>query len=116
MDDPAIRSWSIQLHKGLAELCILACLQEGEVYGYQILQTLAAIPGLEVGESTVYPILSRAARTGLVITESRPSESGPPRRYYRLTPKGRARLREMAEHWKGIVDSANALIFNKKSR
>ena len=97
-----MRSWVAQTRKGLIELCVLAALREGEAYGYEILQKLAQVDSLAVSESTLYPILARLAEDALVKVRTAPSPAGPPRRYYRLTPTGQTRLREMFAYWKEI--------------
>jgi PadR family transcriptional regulator PadR len=96
----AVRSWAAQMRKGLIELCVMAALKGGEAYGYQILQRLGRAEALTISESAVYPILARLAAEGMVKVRVGPSPSGPPRRYYRLTAQGEARLTEMAEQWR----------------
>lgn len=105
-----MQSWAAQLRKGLVELCVLSILREGEAYGYEILQRLARTDGLAAGESSVYPILARLTEDGSVKVRAAPSPSGPPRRYYRLTPTGQARLREMTAHWRMIARSLDVLL------
>jgi len=105
-----MRAWIAQVRKGLVELCIMAALRKGEAYGYELLQALGNAEGLAITESTVYPILSRLTREGCVRVRAAPSPAGPPRRYYRLTPLGLARLRQMEEYWKDIEESTNSLI------
>jgi len=105
-----MQSWLTQLRKGLVELCVLAVLEDGEAYGYQILQRLASDEGLAVTESTVYPILARLARVGSLTSRSAPSPSGPPRHYYRLTALGRSRFREMKDQWRQINAAVDALL------
>ena len=61
-----METWIAQTRKGLIELCVLATLKDAEAYGYQILQRLAAADCLAIGESTVYPILARLAKDGMV--------------------------------------------------
>ena len=105
-----MRVWVVQLRKGLVELCVMAALRQGEAYGYELLQKLANAEGLAVTESTVYPVLSRLTSDGYVRVRAAPSPAGPPRRYYRLTPLGVARLREMEGYWEEIQQSINALL------
>jgi len=104
-----MRAWVAQLRKGLIEFCVMGVLADDEAYGYEILQRLGAIEALAVTESTVYPILARLAREALVSVRTAPSPAGPPRRYYRLTPAGRQRLREMAEYWKALTAAVDDL-------
>jgi len=110
-----MRSWVSQLRKGLVELSIMAALKDGEAYGYQILQRLAEQDELATTESTVYPILARLAQEEMVKVRAAPSPAGPPRRYYRLTALGRARLREMNTYWRGIVAAVDGLLQERKS-
>lgn len=103
------RAWVSQLRKGLVELLVLAALQRQEAYGYQLLQRLASVEGLALTESTLYPVLARLAEEKLVAVRQEPSPSGPPRRYYRLTPSGRARLNDMLAHWRQVNTSIESL-------
>jgi PadR family transcriptional regulator, regulatory protein PadR len=99
-ETPAVRGWAAQMRKGLIELCVMAVLREGEAYGYQILQRLSRAEALTISESAVYPILARLAADDMVKVRVGPSPAGPPRRYYRLTRAGEARLAEMAGYWR----------------
>lgn len=105
-----MREWVAQLRKGLIELAVLGALRGEEAYGYQLVQRLNAVNGLAITESTVYPILARLSHDGLVQVRAAPSPTGPPRRYYRLTPLGQARLREMSNHWDHIQSALNGLL------
>lgn len=102
-------TWTIQLRKGLAELILLKVLDMGEAYGYEIMQRLKVVSLLSLGESTVYPLLGRLTEEGYLLVRSTPSPSGPPRRYYRLTPKGRSRLHAMTSYWESLNASINEL-------
>ena len=104
-----IRTWITQLRKGVAELCVLACLDGGEAYGYELMRRMKQYPGISITEGTLYPILNRAAELGHVALEHRPSTCGPPRRYYRLTDSGRERLAAMREAWREFSASINLL-------
>ena len=107
--DNADRTWVSQLRKGLVELLVLAALKRQELYGYQLLQKLAALDGLALTESTLYPVLARLAADRLVAVRQIPSPAGPPRRYDRLTPAGAKRLEEMLAHWRQVNASIDAL-------
>jgi PadR family transcriptional regulator PadR len=106
-----VDQWSTQLRKGLAELCVLAAVHRlGETYGYQLVQFLAEHDGLALTESTVYPLLARLAREGQLSVSSRSSPSGPPRRYYRMTPAGERSLKTMFQHWMAVGESIQRII------
>ena len=86
------------LRKGVLEFCLLALLREGEWYGLDIARRLSE-QGLLAGEGTVYPLLSRLRRAGLVTTEWSESDAGRPRRYYTLTDLGRENLKAFSAVW-----------------
>lgn len=97
-----------QLRRGVLEFCVLALLRDGERYAFELVSTLAQADGMVTSEGTLYPLLSRIRRDGVVETEWRESASGPPRRYYRLTPAGHAALSAFTHEWtrfRGSVDS-----------
>ncbi len=88
-----------QMRKGALEYCVLALLRHGEQYGFELVRALGGVDGLVISEGTIYPLLSRLRRDGLVETTWRESETGPPRRYYRLTDSGERALDAFAEEW-----------------
>ena len=67
-------------------------------YGYSLRQILSR-SGLQVEEGTLYPLLSKMRREGTVDYEWHESDAGPPRKYYKLTPKGKVQLDELNEYW-----------------
>jgi PadR family transcriptional regulator PadR len=91
--------WEVQLRKGSLELAILAALWNGRLYGLEILRELENKSDLIVVEGTVYPLLNRLRALALVESEWVESDSGHPRKYYRLTPAGRKRALEMTRIW-----------------
>ena len=105
-----MQGWTTQLRKGLVELCVMHLLDRSEAYGYQVLQQLNAATGLELTESTLYPVLARLARDGLVKAREAPSPSGPTRRYYRLTAAGKSRLTDLTSQWIGVRDAVDHLL------
>lgn len=102
--------WETQLRKGVVELAVLATIARGETYGYQIVEGLRRLDGLELTESTVYPVLTRLAREGSLAVRSEASPAGPTRRYFRLTDDGRARLRHLADGWRRVSSSLSHLL------
>lgn len=99
-----------QLRRGVLELAILALLGRGHMYGGQIIDNLSARAGIDSGAGTVYPLLSRLSSGGSVDTFWEESPSGPPRKYYRLTGKGRKQLVEQARTWTQLVESMTELM------
>jgi PadR family transcriptional regulator PadR len=110
MEASGLDAWITQLRRGLIELCVLAALSDDEAYGYQIVERLNAIEGLQVTESTIYPVLARLARDRCLLTRTASSPHGPARRYYRLADAGRRRLDEMTAHWRTMQQSVNQLL------
>lgn len=103
--------WSTQLRKGLAELCVLAAVNRlGEAYGYQLVQFLNDHDGLQLTESTVYPLLARLAREKQLSVTAMPSPSGPPRRYYKITALGQRSLDSMLGHWSTVGTSIQKIV------
>lgn len=94
-----------QLKKGLLEACVLADLARHDSYGYLLLKDLAPI--VEISESTLYPILRRLENNTCLITYTKEFD-GRLRKYYSITPTGRARLREFRE---GISELAKIYDF-----
>jgi PadR family transcriptional regulator PadR len=105
----AVRDTAIsQLRRGVLEFCVLALLRDTERYGFELVRALAEAEGLVTTEGTLYPLLGRLRREGVVETTWRESPSGPPRRYYRLTPAGLRALGAFVAEWtrfRATVDS-----------
>ena len=98
-----------QLRRGVADRCVLALLRRQEGYGFDLAKTLSEAH-LMAGEGTIYPLLSRLRREGLVETIWRESPEGPPRRYYRLTPAGMASLKQFRQEWRRFTQSVDAFL------
>ncbi|MDI3560521.1 PadR family transcriptional regulator [Bradyrhizobium sp. Arg816] len=98
----------IQLKKGALELCVLALLACRESYAYEIASTLATAVGM--GEGTIYPLMRRMQDDGLVDTRLVESNSGPPRKYYRLTPAGRTAYAAQKREWRSFTEAVNQLL------
>lgn len=94
--------WITQLRKGVLEYCVLLVVKGGASYGYEIVQALKREADLEVGESTVYPILSRLAEEGCLSRRREASPNGPPRTYLALTVAGRLRMEAMGSYWRRL--------------
>lgn len=104
-----IDNWATQTRKGLLEYSILNSLSNGERYGYLLVKRLAGMDGLGVSEGTVYPLLSRLKRHGLVDTRLEESSEGPARKYYSLTPHGREQLELMNGYIGNLMQGIEAL-------
>jgi PadR family transcriptional regulator, regulatory protein PadR len=89
------------IRKGLLEYLILRIVSADKVYVADILLRLSGTE-FATQEGTLYPLLSKMRRDGLVDYEWQESDSGPPRKYYRLTAKGKSQLAELNDYWKDI--------------
>lgn len=106
---PAIDGeWSSQLRRGVLELCILAIIERSPSYGYEIVTELGTTPQLAAGEGTVYPLLRRLKKDGLVETFWQESAAGPPRQYYRITSRGSSSLKAMRDDWRSLLEAMQA--------
>jgi PadR family transcriptional regulator PadR len=102
-------SWHEQLRRGGLELAILLSVTRHPRYGLDIIRHLEAFTELVVTEGTIYPILARLSRDGWLAAEWR-EEGSHPRKYYRLTVRGRTRLAEMTDSWKEFAAKLGRLI------
>lgn len=102
-------NWTVQVRKGLLELCILNSLSGKERYGYELVKTLVEIPGLGVTEGTLYPLLSRLRVQGLITARLEESSEGPARKYYALTKEGRKIMAAMEEYLDTLNRGARTL-------
>jgi PadR family transcriptional regulator PadR len=98
-----------ELRRGVLEYCVLAIVDRGERYAFDIIHDLAAHQ-LLTSEGTIYPLLARLRRDEMVTTSWRESELGPPRRYYRLTDAGRRALAAFAQDWNRFKDAVDDLM------
>ncbi len=100
-----------QLKRGLLDACLLAILSRGESYGYRISQDAEKV--MSVGDSTLYPILRRMEQLGHLNTRQQ-EHNGRLRKYYRITPTGRARLASFREEWREVTQMVNYLMNDGK--
>ena len=114
MEPVQTRNVVSQLRRGTVEYCVLALLRDGERYGFELVRELSAVDGLVTSEGTIYPLLTRLRKDELVTTFWQESESGPPRRYYRLTDAGHAALADFTSEWARFRDSVDAILDGRK--
>ncbi len=108
MDD-FFDNWTVQVRKGVLELFILTSLRNGERYGYELVKSLVALPGVDVAEGSMYPLLSRLKKKGFVKTRLVESESGPARKYYSLSKNGEKEADAMRSYFDGLVNGLTLL-------
>jgi PadR family transcriptional regulator PadR len=112
MAEMKIENTQVQMRKGILEFCILQIISRGEVYASDMLGELTSAK-IMVVEGTLYPLLTRLRKAGLVDYKWVESSSGPPRKYYTLTAEGLEFLAQLNETWFDLVDSTARIITNK---
>lgn len=105
-----------QMRKGTLEYCVMALLGEKERYGFDLVKSLSDVDGMLTPQGTIYPLLARLRREDLVSTDWQESPSGPPRRYYRLTPKGRRALDDFIDEWRRFKEAVDHFVERAEQR
>jgi PadR family transcriptional regulator PadR len=96
--------------RGVLDLCVLGLLASGESYGYELAQALDRAGLGPIRGGTLYPVLLRLQRTGLVAAHWREGRSGPARKYYRLTAGGAETLRGTVADWHGFAAGVGSIV------
>ena len=104
--------WTAELKKGSIQLCLLALLAKDEKYGFQILHELRERSNgfFDLKEGTLYPALRRLEERGFVQSHWTEREGGSPRKYYRLTDRGRTALGEALAIWDAMTSGAERVL------
>ena len=102
-----------EMLKGVLEGCVLEIISRKETYGYEITRQLNALGFTDVVEGTVYTILIRLEKNQLVRIEKKPSDMGPPRKFYALNDAGQAELQNFWAKWQFITTKINELKENQ---
>ena len=98
-----------ELLKGTLEGIVLAYLAQRPAYGYKVTASLREMGFVDIAEGTVYALLIRVERRGLVDVEKVPSEKGPPRKVYTLNAAGQAHLAEFWRTWSFLTEQLEQL-------
>ncbi len=104
--------WSAELKKGSVQLCILSLLSKGKKYGFQIIKELRERSDgfFDLKEGTLYPALHRLEKRGYLKSEWVTESDRPPRKYYKLTNKGKKVLRSVSSEWLQMVESVKNVL------
>lgn len=97
-----------QMKKGILEYCILSILSTNDAYASDIIKTLKESK-LIIVEGTLYPLLTRQKNAGLLSYRWEESTQGPPRKYYKITAKGKDFLHELDTSWSELTEAVNAI-------
>lgn len=100
-----------ELMRGAGPLAVLKLLERGEMYGYELVKALADRSDgvLAMGQSTLYPMLYNLEAKGLIASRQDAAENGRPRKYYRLTGKGKKRLAHDTDQWRAVTAAMASL-------
>ena len=99
---------NIQFKKGVLELCVLVVLCRKDYYGYELVQAISK--NIDIAEGTVYPLLRRLTKEGYFKTYIQESATGPARKYYQITDKGKEYQKVLLEDWTRFISGVNNLI------
>ncbi|WP_159886710.1 PadR family transcriptional regulator [Paenibacillus puerhi] len=102
-------STSTQMLKGVLEGCLLAVIARGETYGYEMIEKLGQYGFHMVSEGSIYPVLLRMQKEGLVTTVMKASSTGPKRKYYSITQAGLEDLADFQTRWRELSQAVNVL-------
>ncbi len=98
-----------EMLKGVLEGCVLDIISRGETYGYEITRKLNALGFSDVVDGTVYTILVRLEKNNLVTIDKKPSDMGPPRKFFTLNAGGRRELDRFWEKWEFVASKIHEL-------
>ena len=102
-------TWTTELRRGLWTFCVLRAVAAEPCYGYDLVRRLSEIKGLFVDDGTVYRALHKLRKLGLVSAAERQSQIGPPRKYYRITQRGREELARREHFWVLVREGVDAV-------
>lgn len=104
-----LENTQVQMRKGILEFCILHIISRGEVYASDMIEELTTAK-IMVVEGTLYPLLTRLRKAGLVDYKWVESVSGPPRKYYTITEEGKTFTQQLDETWAQLQASTTQII------
>lgn len=99
-----------QMLKGTLEGCILAAINQSELYGYEISQRLSEYGFGKIAEGTIYPLLLRLEKNNFITATYRISEVGPKRKYYKLTAEGLEELQQFIRNFQELRSAVEHLL------
>lgn len=97
-----------QFKKGVVELCVLKVISKKDMYGFEVIETLAN--ELQVNENTIYPLLRRLTTQGLFTTYQKSTTAGAPRKYYKITDEGNEALDDYLTEWEHFLTQVSKIL------
>ena len=102
-----------QFKKGVLELCVLEIVGRRDYYGYELVQEISK--DIDISEGALYPILRKLSKEGVFETYLEESDSGAPRKYYRITDEGRTRSEAVRQEWDDFLERINRILGGEKN-
>lgn len=99
-----------QLLKGILDACVMEVIKEEAIYGYELSQKLQQVGLHDISDGTIYPVLLRLQKNGFIKGEMKPSPTGPNRKYYYLTDRGKEELEKLALEWMLVSEPVSKLL------
>jgi len=110
MEKEYVDNWEAQVKKGILSFIVLNILSRKHFYGYELMDEIQRVSTYNIAEGTLYPLLDRLKKDGLVTSEWVHQPSGVPRKYYSITKAGESTLEIMNRHWLSLSSSINKVI------
>jgi len=110
MNSEFVNKWRSQVKKGTLAFILLNILKNNEFYGYELIEQMRKFTTIEIAEGTLYPLMNRLKKEGLVTSRWAEQDSGIPRKYYKLTDIGISTLTGMETYWQHLEMSIQKLI------
>jgi PadR family transcriptional regulator PadR len=107
MKSDFIGNWTSQVLKGMLPLIVLFLLKKKTLYGYEMIEEIRSVFGIDVAEGTLYPLLVRLLKEDQLNAQWVEQPSGIPRKYYSITPTGRKNLKDMQTYLPGLLSKIN---------
>jgi DNA-binding PadR family transcriptional regulator len=107
-NDEIVQNMLLELRRGVLSIAVLSQLSKEE-YGYSLLKALSD-KGLEIDQSTLYPLLRRLESQGLLQSDWRIVDEARPRRYYVISPQGRAVLTNLKREWSAMAETMKQML------
>lgn len=105
MNEEFLQKWKSQIKRGTLTFIVLNELRAKELYGYELIENIKKRTTIDVAEGTLYPLMNRLKKEGLLDSKWVEQKSGIPRKYYFLTEEGKAMLTKMQAYWEELEKS-----------
>jgi PadR family transcriptional regulator PadR len=107
-NDELVQNILLELRRGVLSIAVLSQLGQEE-YGYSLLKALSE-KGMEIDQSTLYPLLRRLESQGLLQSDWRIMDEARPRRYYVISTQGRAVLNKLKREWSTMAETMKQML------